>query len=204
MSDNESAGGGEMNEAQVRVTLERWLQADTPNEDVMEAWRMLCATLDATRGGTAIPTGAIHEVWTRTGGLAWPRGRETRPALRITPCETFGARGRTWALVEATLGKACASQTVASIYEAEPAAILAAIHAAPQESATLLVIGHNPGFEDLAALLAPAGDADTLARLRAKYPTAGLAVIRFDSERWADIALGAGRLVTFVTPKTLP
>jgi hypothetical protein len=98
VSDNESAGGGEMNEAQVRVTLERWLQANTPNEDVMEAWRTLCATLDATRGGTAIPTGAIHEVWTRTGGLAWPRGRETRPALRITPCETFGARGRTWAL----------------------------------------------------------------------------------------------------------
>lgn len=110
----------------------------------------------------------------------------------------------TWALVAPALGKDCPSQTVASIYEAEPAAILAAIHAAPQESATLLVIGHNPGFEDLAALLAPAGDADALARLRAKYPTAGLAVIRFDSERWADIALGAGRLVTFVTPKTLP
>ena len=59
---------------------------------------MLSATLDATRSGTAIPMGAIHEVWTRTGGLAWPRERDTRPALRITPCETFGARARTWAL----------------------------------------------------------------------------------------------------------
>ncbi len=110
----------------------------------------------------------------------------------------------TWALVAPTLGKACPSQTVASIYEAEPAAILAAIHAAPQESATLLVIGHNPGFEDLAVLLAPGGDADTLARLRSKYPTAGLAVIRFDGGRWADAVPGAGRLVAFVTPKTLP
>lgn len=110
----------------------------------------------------------------------------------------------TWALVAPALGKACPSQTVASIYEAEPAAILAAIHAAPQESGTLLVIGHNPGFEDLAALLAPEGEADTVARLRTKYPTAGLAVIRFDSKRWADIAPGAGRLAAFVAPKTLP
>lgn len=110
----------------------------------------------------------------------------------------------TWALAAPVLGKACPSQTVASIYEAEPAAILAAIQAAPQECGTLLVIGHNPGFEDLAVLLAPAGDADTVARLRTKYPTAGLAVIRFDSERWTDVAPGAGRLVAFVTPKTLP
>lgn len=110
----------------------------------------------------------------------------------------------TWDLVAPTLGKACPSQTVASIYEAEPAAILAAIHAAPHESGTLLVIGHNPGFEDLAASLAPEGDVDTVARLRSKYPTAGLAVIRFDGEQWADVAPGGGRLVAFVTPKTLP
>jgi phosphohistidine phosphatase len=110
----------------------------------------------------------------------------------------------TWALVAPAFGRACPSQTVASIYEAEPAAILAAIHAAPQGSGTLLVIGHNPGLEDLAMLLAPEGDADTVVRLRSKYPTAGLAVIRFDIERWADVAPGAGWHTAFMTPKTLP
>ncbi|MCR6501671.1 histidine phosphatase family protein [Shinella sp. CPCC 101442] len=110
----------------------------------------------------------------------------------------------TWALVEPALGKACPSQTVASIYEAEPAAILAAIHAAPQQSETLLVIGHNPGFEDLAAMLATAGDADAIGRLKTKYPTAGLAVIRLDIERWSDVVPGTGTLDMFVTPKTLP
>lgn len=110
----------------------------------------------------------------------------------------------TWALVEPALGKPCPSQTVSSIYEAEPAAILAAIHAAPQQSETLLVIGHNPGFEDLAAMLATAGDADAIGRLRTKYPTAGLAVIRLDVERWSDVASGTGTLDRFVTPKTPP
>ncbi|AOF89738.1 histidine phosphatase family protein [Sinorhizobium sp. RAC02] len=110
----------------------------------------------------------------------------------------------TWALVEQAFAKPCRSRTVPSIYEAEPAAIRAAIQAAPEESKTLLVIGHNPGFENLAALLAPDGDGDALARLRTKYPTAGLAVIVFDVERWENVAPGTGRLEGFVTPKTLP
>lgn len=110
----------------------------------------------------------------------------------------------TWALVEPALGKACPSRTVSSIYEAEPAAILAAIHTAPQQSETLLVIGHNPGFEDLAAMLASAGNAHAIGQLKTKYPTAGLAVIGFDVGRWSDVVPGAGTLDMFVTPKTLP
>lgn len=110
----------------------------------------------------------------------------------------------TWALVEPALAVRCASRTVPSIYEAEPSAILTAIREAPEESDALLVIGHNPGFEDLAALLAQDGDADALARMKTKYPTAGLAVIVFEGETWANVAAGAGRLESFVTPKTLP
>ena len=109
----------------------------------------------------------------------------------------------TWGLVELALAGPCPFRTVPSIYEAEPEAILTAIREAPEESERLLVIGHNPGFESLAALLAPDGDADALARLRTKYPTAGLAVITFDVARWENVAPGAGRLESFVTPKTL-
>ena len=109
----------------------------------------------------------------------------------------------TWALVAPAFARSCASRTVASIYEAEPAAILKAIQEAPTEGGTLLVIGHNPGFEDVAALLAPQGEAEALARMKTKYPTAGLAVIAFDIEAWEDVAPGAGRLERFVTPKTL-
>ncbi|WP_440983109.1 SixA phosphatase family protein [Shinella sumterensis] len=110
----------------------------------------------------------------------------------------------TWALVAPAFGGTCPSLAVPTIYEAEPAMILAAIQDAPDESGTLLVIGHNPGFEDLAALLAPQGNQDALARMKTKYPTAGLAVIECNSPRWADVIPGAGRLEAFVTPKTLP
>jgi phosphohistidine phosphatase len=67
----------------------------------------------------------------------------------------------------------------------------------------LLVVGHNPGFEDVAKLLASKGEAEALARLTEKYPTAGLAVIAFDITAWTEIAPGTGRLESFVTPKML-
>jgi len=110
----------------------------------------------------------------------------------------------TWALVAPALGGGCPSRTVPSIYEAEPEAILKAVQDAPEESGTLLVIGHNPGFEDLAALLAPHADHEAFARMKTKYPTAGLAVIAIDNQRWTDVAPGSGRLEAFVTPKTSP
>lgn len=107
----------------------------------------------------------------------------------------------TWDLVAPELKTPCPSRTVPSIYEADPSAILAAIRQAPEESGTVLVIGHNPGFEDLALLLAPTGETEAISRLKEKYPTAGLAVIALDIERWTDATPGKGWLEIFATPK---
>ena len=58
-------------------------------------------------------------------------------------------------------------------------------------------------FEELARLLIGEGDMDGILRLGQKYPTAGLAVIDFALEDWADVAHKSGRLERFVTPKSL-
>lgn len=90
------------------------------------------------------------------------------------------------------------------IYEAAPEAILAAIRDAPENAPTLLVVGHNPGLEDLSVLLAAADSQPRpLARLREKFPTGALA--RFEcAGPWRDLSPGACRLTHFLTPKTLP
>ncbi|MBZ9677091.1 SixA phosphatase family protein [Mesorhizobium sp. ES1-1] len=64
---------------------------------------------------------------------------------------------------------------------------------------SLLVIGHNPMMEDLAVALSGAGDETARAKLNNGFPTAGLAVIRFDSDL-AKAAQGAGYLDAFLTP----
>jgi phosphohistidine phosphatase len=68
------------------------------------------------------------------------------------------------------------------------------------DETSVLVVGHNPAIEDLARALAARGEADALARLRAKFPPASLAVLAFDVATWSDVKPGAGRLEEFAIP----
>jgi phosphohistidine phosphatase len=59
---------------------------------------------------------------------------------------------------------------------------------------SMLLVGHNPGFETLARVLLPAQDAPDA------FPTCTLATLTFDTEDWAAIEPGSGRLAGFLTP----
>jgi phosphohistidine phosphatase len=63
-----------------------------------------------------------------------------------------------------------------------------------------MLIGHYPALQELALSLA-GGEAD-LRRLREKFPTAGLATLRFRGD-WDELTPGAAELIAFVTPKEL-
>ena len=68
----------------------------------------------------------------------------------------------------------------------------------------LLVLGHNPGLEDLARGLA-SDDSESRAwelLLLEKFPTAALARFEFDG-RWDELRLGAARLTNCLRPKDL-
>ena len=71
------------------------------------------------------------------------------------------------------------------------------------DAETLMLVGHNPAIEDVASLLAGRGDTATLKRLHDKFPTAALAVIDVDAQRFADTVPGGGHLAAFVTPAVL-
>jgi phosphohistidine phosphatase len=94
-----------------------------------------------------------------------------------------------------------------NLYLAEPGKILAAIHAAPQSITELMMIGHNPGMEQLASILArePVRRKERERRdvLEEKFSTAAMAVLDFDVEKWREISPGEGKLVDFVRPKDL-
>ena len=65
---------------------------------------------------------------------------------------------------------------------------------------TVLVLGHNPGMQDLALLLA--GGGARLDRLREKFPTAALATLSA-GDRWADLKAGDAELLDYVVPREL-
>lgn len=94
-----------------------------------------------------------------------------------------------------------------NLYLAEPPRILAAIRGAPASVASLMVVGHNPGLEQAATLLArePVRRKERARHeaLEEKFPTCALAILDFDAGRWRDVGEGKGKLVEFVQPKDL-
>lgn len=95
------------------------------------------------------------------------------------------------------------SRTEPRIYEAPAERLLGVVRETPDSVRTLMLVGHNPGMEDLARLLVGFGDRYAFARMQEKYPTSGLAVIDLSAESWSEAVPREGRLDRFVTPKSL-
>ena len=91
----------------------------------------------------------------------------------------------------------------ADLYLASPAVLLDRILHVDDSVQRLLVVGHNPGLEQLATMLTGTDRSNCLAELEAKYPTATVAVIEFDVDHWADVAKGGGTLTRFMRPRDL-
>jgi phosphohistidine phosphatase len=88
------------------------------------------------------------------------------------------------------------------LYSAPADQIFRVVRATDPGVQSLLLIGHNPGLEDVTRILAGSGETDALIRFGGAMPTAALAVIDL-SGGWSDLQERTGRLEIFVTPKSL-
>jgi phosphohistidine phosphatase len=71
------------------------------------------------------------------------------------------------------------------------------------DTASVMIIGHNPGLETLAKSLAGSGDEAARTRLASKFPTGALAVLSAEIQNWRDLEAGCARLDAFVCPRDL-
>ena len=121
------------------------------------------------------------------------RAEGVRPDLALV---SSARRTReTFAALE--LDPAPPAQILPELYHAAPETILDAIRAAPETAGVVLVVGHNPGLENFARMLA-----DDRTEAPETFPTGALAQFEIDRP-WAELEAGCGKLVRFVTPKTL-
>jgi phosphohistidine phosphatase len=89
-----------------------------------------------------------------------------------------------------------------ALYGASAEELVHRLRGIPASVPSALLIGHNPGIQSAALLLAGSGNQALVARLRDKMPTGGLATLELDRE-WTAAADGAARLVAFVVPREL-
>jgi phosphohistidine phosphatase len=109
----------------------------------------------------------------------------------------------TWALARNEILRPLICHDCPAIYEASAAAILAEVRRIEPEFRTVLIVGHNPGLQDLALMLAGSGRPEAMKAIADKYPTGALAVLDFALPTWQSISPGSGTLKRFVKPRSL-
>jgi phosphohistidine phosphatase len=130
--------------------------------------------------------------------------REAAPAFELVVASPALRIRQTIEGVEAGLGGKLKPVFDKRVYMASAASLFDILHETPDDVGHLLLIGHNPGLEDL-LLLATEGDGSALrAEAELKYPTATYARLSLPTERWEAVEEGiGGRVEAFVRPRDL-
>lgn len=78
------------------------------------------------------------------------------------------------------------------IYEASPLTLFNLMREFDEKYESVLIVGHNPGFENLVRMLT---------RQSVSMPTAALAKINLGAEKWSDLETGSNELEFLIRPK---
>jgi phosphohistidine phosphatase len=89
------------------------------------------------------------------------------------------------------------------IYEATAGTLLDLVRALADDVDSALLVGHNPGLEQLLAELARDDKQGLRAKVAHKYPTAALALVELPAKHWATIEPGSGTITELILPKEL-
>lgn len=127
-------------------------------------------------------------------GVAWQRVLAS-PAVRSA---------QTIEIAEAATKTTIPVEWDRRIYLASSATLADVLREQPDNLGKLLMVGHNPGLEDLIFDLVPDDGSSPLREIvEVKFPTAAFAVLELDIERWADLEDGCARLVHLARPRDL-
>ena len=107
----------------------------------------------------------------------------------------------TWRLVAAVLDKRPRAEIDERLYNASPQKLLEII-AEPRKARSLLIVGHNPSLQRVAATLSDSADA-CHAEVADDFPTAAAVLIELPAVQWRDVKPGTGRIIWFLKPKEL-
>jgi phosphohistidine phosphatase len=141
-----------------------------------------------------------------------PRGLRDAPAAGralaesdclpdLALCSTAVRARQTWDLASAQWGTPPPVRHDRRLYGADADELLDVVHEVQPQVETLLLIGHNPGLEEL--VLELAGDAldDALDEVRTKFPTSAIAVLAWHGTGWAALAPGTALLTSVTVPR---
>lgn len=107
----------------------------------------------------------------------------------------------TWALVAEALDVPAVEVFDPALYLASARTLLARARETPRRVSSLMLVGHNPGLQDLAAQLAHAADRAIGEAIATKFPTGAVLALDIEGDEWAAVGSVPHRLTAWRTPK---
>jgi len=120
--------------------------------------------------------------------------KERALAPDLIVCSTAVRARQTLDLVSKGAGFECEKKFEEPVYGASSAELMKLVRGLPDSASTVVLVGHNPGFEDLLGRLTDGRD---------HMPTCATACISLPAETWSDVDDGEGKVKWMLTPKGL-
>jgi phosphohistidine phosphatase len=133
-----------------------------------------------------------------------PRGEKALIRLRayliqaghlpdVVLCSSSRRTADTLEGIRVALPKRARIELADELYLADAGTMLTRLHRLDAKVGCAMLVGHNPGIEDLASLLTGSGDARMREQLAVKFPTGTLVALSFDGD-WAALGAGVARI----------
>lgn len=115
-------------------------------------------------------------------------------------CSTAARTRETWKLAVHELPHRPKTVYEDRLYEASPGELIAVLNETPDDVQNVVLIGHNPGVQGLADILAGDAEGDAQVRMnRRGFPTSAFAVLTYTGS-WKALEPGVGTLVDYWAP----
>jgi phosphohistidine phosphatase len=89
------------------------------------------------------------------------------------------------------------------IYDAPAGRLVEIVSNADDNAERLMIVGHNPGFQDLILRLVGDEPSELVEQVIDGLPTAGLAAIELPAKRWSELRERSGRITHLIVPRDL-
>ena len=151
--------------------------------------------------GVGDHTRPLAERGLRDAAAAGPVLRERLGTPDVVLVSSAVRAQQTWAAVARAWSHPPHQRTEDAIYEASTDDLLLLIRETEESVHSLLLVGHNPGFEELSfALASDDSDGDSITRMGEKFPTCGLAILDVP-ESWGHLVHHGARIRSFDVPR---
>ena len=120
---------------------------------------------------------------------------------RGTACSTARRTVETLGGIREALPPTVRIELDETVYGAGSATLLRRLHLLDDDVGCAMVVGHNPGTQDLGLLLVGSGDLDMRTQLSTKLPTGAAVTLSFDGA-WSDLSAGVAALDDLFMPRS--